>query len=174
MPKSSRYWTFRVNNISDINNVRAALTHKFNDKTLLVWVEKKSCVFYVYFTSKNGYVEKNIRNKLICLDDTQEIKPCTFYDIIQAINSTNVIYKQDNRKIQGNKNLSVPTSTPASTSTPAPTSTPTPTSTPAPTPAPTSTPASTTILTPALATTYGRPNFFDLDNKFDDSNSDDD
>ena len=154
MPKGLRYCMFRVDDISDINNIRAALTHKFNDKTLLAWAEKECGVFYVYFTSKNGYVEKNIRNKLICLEDTQEINPCTFYEINQVINSTNVIYKQDNRKHQKNKKLSVPTPTP----------TPTPTPAPAPAPAPTQTQTHVDVIV------YGRPIFFDLD-KSDDSNS---
>ena len=144
MPKGLRYCMFRIDDISDINNVRAALTHKFNDKTLLAWAEKECCVFYVYFTSKNGYVEKNIRNKLICLEDTQEINPCTFYEINQVINSTNVIYKQDNRKHQKNKKLSVPT------------------------PTPTPTPTLVNVIV------YGRPIFFDLDKSDDSNSEEND
>lgn len=152
MPKSkaSRYWKFNVDS-TDINNVRAALTHKFNDRTILVWVEEKYGKFYVCMTSTNGYVEKNIRNKLICLNDTQDIIPCTFDEIKQAIDSADVIYKQDNRKHQKNKKPYVPAL--------------------APTPIPISIPALTTTHT--SANICGNPIFFDLD-KSDDSLSDND
>ncbi len=179
MSPKSRYWTFHVNSL-DINKMRNVLIYKFSDKTLLAWAEKKDGMFYVYFKAPAGYVKKTMRHKLKCLLDMQEIISCTIDEINQAIDSTDAIYKQDNRRHKGNKKLSapVPVSVPILTApaltVPIPTA-PIPT-VPIPTaPIPTAPVAATA---PALAHTsaniYNNPNFFDLDKSYSSNSEEDD
>ena len=150
--KCSQYWTFSVNSLY-INNIRYALMHKFENNTLLAWAEKEDGMFYVIFKAPCGYVKKTILKKLTCRLDMQKISICTIDEINKAINSSDAIYKQDNRKHKRNKKLSVS----------APTLTPTP---PTPTPPPTL----TTTYTPTLTSTtiYNNPIFFELDNMSED------
>jgi len=172
MPRSpkSRYWTFHVNSL-DINKMRNVLIYKFSDKTLLAWAEKKDGVFYVYFKAPAGYVKKTMRHKLKCLLDMQEIISCTIDEINQAIDSTDAIYKQDNRRHKGNKKLSVPTHVSA----PIPTA-PIPTAPILTAPIPTA--PVLTATAPALAYTsaniYNNPNFFDLDKSYSSNSEEDD
>ena len=149
--KCSQYWTFSVNSLY-INNIRYALMHKFENNTLLAWAEKEDGMFYVIFKAPCGYVKKTILKKLTCRIDMQKISICTIDEINKAINSSDAIYKQDNRKHKRNKKLSAPAPAPA----PAPTP---PTLTP-PAPAPTPRLISTTI--------YNNPIFFELDNMSED------
>ena len=149
--KCSQYWTFSVNSVY-INNIRYALMHKFENNTLLAWAEKEDGMFYVIFKAPCGYVKKTILKKLTCRIDMQKISICTIDEINKAINSSDAIYKQDNRKHKRNKKLSAPAPAPA----PAPTP---PTLTP-PAPAPTPRLISTTI--------YNNPIFFELDNMSED------
>jgi hypothetical protein len=126
--------------------------HKFENNTLLAWAEKEDGMFYVIFKAPCGYVKKTILKKLTCRIDMQKISICTIDEINKAINSSDAIYKQDNRKHKRNKKLSAPAPAPA----PAPTP---PTLTP-PAPAPTPRLISTTI--------YNNPIFFELDNMSED------
>jgi hypothetical protein len=156
--KCSQYWTFSVNSLY-INNIRYALMHKFENNTLLAWAEKEDGMFYVIFKAPCGYVKKTIFKKLTCRIDMQKISICTIDEINKAIDSSDAIYKQDNRKHKRNKKLSV--SAPALTPPPTPTLTP-------PTPTPTPTPP--TPPTPRLISTtiYNNPIFFELDNMSED------
>jgi len=164
MSPKSRYWTFHVNSL-DINKMRKILIYKFSDKTLLAWAEKEDGVFYVYFKAPAGYVKKTMRQKLKCSLDMQEIISCTIDEINQAIDSTDAIYKQDNRKHKGNKKLSAPVPAPIPTTlVPIPT-TPVPTA-PVPTaPIPTA---------HTSANIYNNPNFFDLDKSYSSNSEEDD
>ena len=150
--KCSQYWTFSVNSLY-INNIRYALMHKFENNTLLAWAEKEDGMFYVIFKAPCGYVKKTILKKLTCRLDMQKISICTIDEINKAIDSSDAIYKQDNRKHKRNKKLSVST----------PTLTPTPPTPPTLTP-PTLTPAPRLIST----TIYNNPIFFELDNMSED------
>jgi len=145
--KCSQYWTFSVNSLY-INNIRYALMHKFENNTLLAWAEKEDGMFYVIFKAPCGYVKKTILKKLTCRIDMQKISICTIDEINKAIDSSDAIYKQDNRKHKRNKKLSAPT-------------------TPTPTPTP---PTLTTTYTSTLTSTtiYNNPIFFELDNMSED------
>jgi hypothetical protein len=127
--------------------------HKFENNTLLAWAEKEDGMFYVIFKAPCGYVKKTILKKLTCRLDMQKISICTIDEINKAIDSSDAIYKQDNRKHKRNKKLSVST----------PTLTPTPPTPPTLTP-PTLTPAPRLIST----TIYNNPIFFELDNMSED------
>jgi len=151
--KCSQYWKFSVNSVY-INNTRYALIHKFENNTLLAWAEKEDGMFYVIFKAPCGYVKKTILKKLTCRIDMQKISICTIDEINKAIDSSDAIYKQDNRKHKRNKKLSAPTPTP-------PTLTPTP-------PTPTPTPPTPTPPTPTSTTIYNNPIFFELDNMSED------
>jgi hypothetical protein len=131
--------------------------HKFENKTLLAWAEKEDGMFYVIFKAPCGYVKKTILKKLTCRLDMQKISICSINEINEAIDSSDAIYKQDNRKHKRNKKLSV--SAPTLTPPPTPPTPPTLTLTP-PTPTYTSTLTSTTI--------YNNPIFFELDNMSED------
>ena len=165
MSPKSRYWTFHVNSL-DINKMRNVLIYKFSDKTLLAWAEKEDGVFYVYFKAPAGYVKKTMRHKLKCSLDIQEIISCTIDEINQAIDSTDAIYKQDNRRHKGNKKLSAPVPAPIPTA-PIPTA-PIPTA-----PIPTA-PIPATALAHTSANIYNNPNFFDLDKSYSSNSEEDD
>ncbi len=104
----------------------------------------------------------------------QEIISCTIDEINQAIDSTDAIYKQDNRRHKGNKKLSAPVLAPIPTA-PIPTA-PIPTA-PVPATAPIPTAPVPTAPIPTAHTSahiYNNPNFFDLDKSYSSNSEEDD